>query len=89
MWEDYKLGDIAKGIDSARHKQIINKMVNDKCEDCWARLVCGGMCFADTTQYSEEMGALCELRKIFLESRLRLYIRIREEALEFDFDKYL
>lgn len=47
------------------------------------------MCFADTTQYSEEMGALCELRKIFLESRLRLYIRIREEALEFDFDKYL
>lgn len=55
MWEDYKLGDIAKGIDSARHKQIINKMVNDKCEDCWARLVCGGMCFADTTQYSEEI----------------------------------
>ena len=89
MWEDYKLGDIAKGIDSARHKQIINKMVNDKCEDCWARLVCGGMCFADTTQYSEEMGALCELRKIFLESHLRWYIRIREEALEFDFDKYL
>lgn len=89
MWEEYKLGNVVDGIDNYQHKQILDKMVTNRCERCWARLVCGGMCFADATQFCEETEMLCELRKILLESRIRLYIKIIEESLEFDFDKFL
>lgn len=89
MWNDYKLGSVTKGIDYSKWNKMLDKMESGCCENCWARLLCGGMCFADSIQYGEEKEMLCKLRRVLLESRLRLYIKIKKEFLDFDFDKYL
>ena len=90
MWEKYKLGDIYTGIDPDIRKQLVNdSSISENCDTCWARFLCGGVCASDKLLYSGQMFMLCELKKILLETRLRLYVRIREEQLDFDFDKYM
>lgn len=90
MWEKYKLGNIYTGIDLDIRMQLMNdSIVNESCATCWARFLCGGVCAADKLLYSDQMFMLCELKKILMETRIRLYIRIREEHLDFNFDKYM
>mgnify|MGYP003278650964 FL=1 len=90
MWNQYKIGDIFQGIDTDTVKEMHEQnSKGEMCKKCWARLLCGGMCAADLTLYKDQVNKLCELRKILMETRLRLYIRIRQEGLEFDFDKFL
>lgn len=45
--DEFRMGDIAGGIDLTLQKKILNLTVDNRpvCKDCWARYLCGGGCW--------------------------------------------
>jgi uncharacterized protein len=45
--EQYRMGDIEKGMDLSLQRRILDLTVDDRqvCRDCWARYLCGGGCW--------------------------------------------
>ena len=45
--DEYRMGDVADGIDLTLQKKILNLTVDNRpaCRECWARYLCGGGCW--------------------------------------------
>jgi uncharacterized protein len=60
--ERYHLGDVRGEIDDARRHAFLAAEAADVdarplCRDCWARYLCGGGCYADSTVYGPDARA--------------------------------
>jgi uncharacterized protein len=57
--EEYDLGDVQGGVNDQKRIQFLRQEaanVDDRpiCQDCWARYLCGGGCYADSTIYGPD-----------------------------------
>jgi uncharacterized protein len=62
------VGTLNKGIDKEKREFLWNTLVNrEKCQDCYARFVCGGECFVNayysTKSIIEKDDIMCELKR--------------------------
>jgi len=87
-FEEYKIGDIFKGINYNFDKlnETYEKYYH-KCDDCWARNLCGTRCMAQSIKYKElddkfPASRLCEFNKKAIETVIYMYYRIKEERPE-------
>jgi uncharacterized protein len=56
---DYELGDVRSGVDDSkrsrfRHREAADVDRRPICSECWARYLCGGGCYADSTVYGPD-----------------------------------
>lgn len=85
--EDCELGSVAGGLDEDRRSRFRSDLARDVdhrpvCKDCWARYLCGGGCYADSTVYGSDPVAPqiqhCPYWRCEIEVALRLYHDLRE-----------
>lgn len=90
MWDEYKIGDISKGIDRERLKQLKKILLDDKnCKDCWARCICGGECLSERLwDNNEQKSFRCEIKRHIYKLRIYLYDYIIKNHDNFNFDIY-
>jgi uncharacterized protein len=81
----YQLGDTASGIDDAKRTEFIGTEAADVdsrpiCRDCWARYLCGGGCYADSTVYGpnkrEPQMQHCPFWRAEIDQAIRFYRRL-------------
>ncbi|MBI9008762.1 MAG: SPASM domain-containing protein [Tenericutes bacterium] len=62
------IGSLEKGIEKEKRDFLWNTLVNrNKCQDCYAKFVCGGECFVNayysTKSITEKDDVMCELKR--------------------------
>ncbi|WP_167470633.1 radical SAM/SPASM domain-containing protein [Mycobacterium innocens] len=81
----YELGDIRSGLDDNKRREFISHEAADVdnrpvCRDCWARYLCGGGCYADSTVYgpdaAEPQKQHCPFWRAEIEQSIRFYRRL-------------
>ncbi len=81
-----ELGDVGGGIDDGERRRFRAELAADVdhrpgCRDCWARYLCGGGCYADSTLYGAEpsrpQSQHCAFWRAEVETAIRLYHRLR------------
>lgn len=87
--EKYKVGTIDQGlydnISGDMFPQNVNKI--SICKDCWVKYLCGGGCFSERELTKEQYGQLdeeCELKRIYWDFILKLYIASQSYRLSFE-----
>jgi uncharacterized protein len=84
----YDLGDVWQGVDDAKRQQFLGKEAADVdsrpiCEECWARYLCGGGCYADSTVYGPDklrpQVQHCPFWRTEIELAIRFYKRLLDE----------
>jgi uncharacterized protein len=80
--QKYEFGDIRSGVDdskrnSFRHREAADVDRRPICSQCWARYLCGGGCYADSTVYGpnklEPQVQHCPFWKAEIEIAIRFY----------------
>jgi uncharacterized protein len=83
--KQYELGDTGSGIDDAKRQEFIGTEAADVdsrpiCRDCWARYLCGGGCYADSTVYGpnkrEPQTQHCPFWGAEIDQAIRFYRRL-------------
>ena len=83
--DEYKLGDVERGIDDGRRHQFLDSVASEVdrrpiCNSCWARYLCGGGCYADSTVYGPDklkpQVQHCPFWRAEIEQAIRFYIRL-------------
>ena len=81
----YELGDVWSGVDGEMRREFLGREAADVdtrpvCRDCWARYLCGGGCYADSTVYGPDRGAPqvqhCPFWRTEIEMAIRFYRRL-------------
>lgn len=56
--DEYRMGDVAEGIDLAFQKKIVSLTVDNRpvCRECWARYLCGGGCWKHAVDAHGSLG---------------------------------
>jgi uncharacterized protein len=81
----YELGDIWHGADAGRRREFRNCEAADVdrrpvCQDCWARYLCGGGCYADSSVYGPDKTRPqvqhCPFWRAEVEAAIRFYHRL-------------
>lgn len=84
--ERYQLGDVRDGVDDAKRRSFLGHEAADVdhrpvCQDCWARYLCGGGCYADSTVYGEDprrpQVQHCPFWRAEIAAAIRFYDRLR------------
>lgn len=85
--ENYKLGNLGEGIDPEKRRRFLEKAWVDHREDCrkcWARYLCGGICYHESIFRHNDLGKAydlyCAFVKLGLETAMKIYLLLREEA---------
>ena len=87
--DDHFLGDVRTGLnDEGRRSYLATHAarVNDRkfCQDCWARYLCGGGCYADSIVYGKDpkapLGSHCDFFRLEIEAGIRLFGSLRSES---------
>lgn len=82
---EYHLGNIWNGVDDTKRRSFLGREAADVdsrpvCQNCWARYMCGGGCYADSTVYSADKLAPqayhCPFWKTEIEIAIRFYKRL-------------
>jgi uncharacterized protein len=85
--ERYRLGDIAAGVDDERRRAFLSLEAADVdarpvCRACWARYLCGGGCYADSSVYGPDRATPqvhhCPYWQAEIEAAIRTYGRLLE-----------
>jgi uncharacterized protein len=83
--EEYELGDAREGVDDDRRRSFMGSEAADVdtrpiCRDCWARYLCGGGCYADSTVYgpekTEPQTQHCPFWRAEIEQAIRFFRRL-------------
>lgn len=83
--EQYKLGDVWNEVDDGGRQRFLGHEAADvdsrpTCRDCWARYLCGGGCYADSTTYGPEslkpQVQHCPFWRTEIELAIRFYRRL-------------
>jgi uncharacterized protein len=86
--KQYEFGDIHSGVDDAkrsefRHHEAADVDRRPVCSECWARYLCGGGCYADSTVYGpnklEPQVQHCPYWKTEIEMAIRFYQQLVSE----------
>lgn len=81
----YCLGDVRSGVDGERRLAFLAAEAADVdarpgCRDCWARYLCGGGCYADSTVYGPDPRAPqahhCPYWRAEISAAIRIYGRL-------------
>jgi uncharacterized protein len=84
--KEYELGDVDTDVNNGKRLDFLGKEAApvDKrpiCQDCWARYLCGGGCYADSTIYSSDklkpQIQHCPFWRVEAETAMSLYHRMR------------
>lgn len=82
---EYDLGDIRRGVDDAKRRAFLGREAADVdsrpvCKECWARYLCGGGCYADSTVYGPQRLAPqvqhCPFWRTEIDVAIRFYDRL-------------
>lgn len=82
---DYHLGDVEAGIDDEKRRGFLAREAADVdgrpvCNECWARYLCGGGCYADSTVYGPDRRQPqvqhCPFWRLEIETAIRFYNRL-------------
>lgn len=82
---EYHLGDIWHGVDDKKRGDFISQEAADVdsrpiCQECWARYLCGGGCYADSTIYGPDKRnpqvEQCPFWRTEIEIAIRFYQRL-------------
>ncbi len=85
--EEYKFGEVGGEIDERKRVEFLKHEAADVdnraiCENCWARYLCGGGCYADSVVYGPEKNrpqeSHCTFWQVEIEAAVRLFVRLRE-----------
>lgn len=71
-----KVGDIGKIQHAVVKERILEHTYMEKCSQCVARRICGGMCYADNLRLGSYMQVLCKLQIMQFEHAFRIYIKM-------------
>ncbi|WP_054743637.1 SPASM domain-containing protein [Cellulosilyticum ruminicola] len=90
MWNQYAMGSIYEGIDTAASNKLIKQMqTEDGCNECWARYLCGGKCLNEVIWENKEQQRLrCELKKHIAKLQIYLYDYLIQNNIDIDFNNY-
>lgn len=85
--DPYRLGNVWDGVDDERRREFLAHEAADVdsrpvCQTCWARYLCGGGCYADSTVYRPEtrdqpVVEHCPFWRAEIESAIRFFDRLR------------
>jgi uncharacterized protein len=84
--EGYHLGSVRAGVDDEKRRSFLAHEAADVdgrpvCRDCWARYLCGGGCYADSTVYGPDRRQPqvqhCPFWRTEIELAIRFYDRLR------------
>lgn len=84
--KQYDLGNIWHGVDNEKRQHFLGHEAADVdsrpvCEECWARYLCGGGCYADSTVYGSDklkpQVQHCPFWRTEIEMAIRFYDRLR------------
>lgn len=85
----YRIGTIDKGLYTHTHKnmfpQNVDKLIG--CKNCWVKYLCGGGCFSEkelTKDLYMQLDEECELKRIYWDFILKLYIASQSYRLNFE-----
>lgn len=82
---EYELGDVWDGINNEKRRAFLGAEAADVdnrplCQDCWARYMCGGGCYADSTVYGPDklqpQVQHCPFWKTEVETAIRFFRRL-------------
>ncbi len=87
--ERYRLGDIWQGVDDRRRAEFRANEAADVdhrpvCQTCWARYLCGGGCYADSTVYGPDPRQPQVQHCPFWRTEIELAIRLYQRMLDAD-----
>ena len=83
--KDYDLGDVTKGVDDEKRRSFLANEAAEVdsrpvCRECWARYLCGGGCYADSTVYGPDKRKPqvqhCPFWRAEIEQAIRFYKRL-------------
>ncbi|HEY5557494.1 thioether cross-link-forming SCIFF peptide maturase [Acetobacterium sp.] len=79
--EEFKMGDVFKGITNKNIKNIFdagNLLEKEKCKDCWVKYFCGGGCHANAYNFNgtimEPHHVSCEIERRRVENAIMISI---------------
>jgi len=79
--EEFKMGDVFKGITNKNIKNIFdagNLLEKEKCKDCWVKYFCGGGCHANAYNFNgtimEPHNVSCEIERRRVENAIMISI---------------
>jgi uncharacterized protein len=84
--DEFKFGDVTHGISDEKRQAFMGANAADVdsrpiCKTCWARYLCGGGCYADSTVYGENklepQSEHCPFWLAEIETAIRFYERLR------------
>lgn len=83
--KEYDLGDVWQGVDDDKRRHFLGREAADVdsrpvCQNCWARYLCGGGCYADSTVYgtrkTEPQVQHCPFWRTEIELAIRFFRRL-------------
>ena len=84
--EKFKMGSIADDTLLEEWKNPENVNVNQQCNKCWAKYLCGGSCYHEawmrTGSVNKRDELVCETYKIAVLSALKLHIRLKANGID-------
>lgn len=81
----YELGDVWRGVNDEKRLQLLSQEMAGVdilpiCQDCWARYLCGGGCYADSTVFHQDklmpQVEHCPYWRTEIELAIRFYQRL-------------
>jgi uncharacterized protein len=95
--ELYHLGDVWTGVDDGKRQAFLGREAADVdsrpiCQECWARYLCGGGCYADSTVYGPDrlkpQVQHCPFWRTEIEMAIRFYNQLLAEDPTFCFSLF-
>lgn len=93
---EFLFGNVKQGIDHMKLEKFVQRGIVDnrsKCQECWARYLCGGGSYCDNMALTGNIlvpdTARCELRKHLIELATYIYLSLQEKdqvALDYVLD---
>lgn len=87
--ERYELGDVWHGVSDDKRQAFLGQeaaSVDDRpiCRDCWARYLCGGGCYADSTVYGPSKNEPQVQHCPYWRTEIELAIRFHRRLIQAD-----
>jgi len=87
--KEYHLGDVHGGVDDAARQAFLGSIATDVdsrpvCNTCWARYLCGGGCYADSSVYGPDKRAPQVQHCPFWRTEIELAIRFHRRLVDAD-----
>ena len=83
---DYLFGNINEGLNSSKRLKFLQSQLisnrRDECGKCWARHLCGGICYAqaaDLNKINSDQNIYCMYNKEMIKAGIKLYASLTDK----------